>query len=298
MAYESEKMTMDVMERLVNGAYNEVTFKNALVCVLDWCNWYRCTHIHKDTKIGVNAEGVRIEKYTQVSKDDKYQLSQDRVVVEGKSYFLKNGKNYDRVIPRSTDDPYANGWYEYSNPSDYEHNWYEKIKTEYSYAEVSRSDVSYYDSPSNNGWYEKEDDLYFLSVDTHCTGEYYPVVSPAGGTSPRENDWYVKASNWTQENPVYEPTTDNNVVPGTEYFMCVYKKYYKQLSKKVNEFVKTTDTVVNPDKIYYVEKNVDHYVPENPSEWDYSDHYSRNIDITISGVENEITLQNKRPITL
>ena len=299
MDYEAEKMTLDTARRLLDDAYNEVTFKNALVCVLDWCNYQRCINIHKDTRIGLDEDGFRIEKYTQVKYKDKYKLTTDTTVDITKEYFAYDSttKKYIRVYGGSEVNPQANHWYEYVNPQ--EEGWYEKINVITEYVLVDKKNLSYYDMPFVNKWYEKVNNVYTLSEDMHATGQYILIDNPEHGMSPRDNNWYENQG--TMQSPDYVPSTDNNVIDGKSYYICVYKDYYKLIGREAKLYEHTTDTVVDPTKTYYVEKNVDHFYPDTPeekAEWDYSDHYSRHVDITVAGLENEITLQNKRPLSL
>ena len=301
MDYEPEKMTIDVMERMINCAYNDVTFRNALVCALDWCNHQRCTNIHKDTRIGVNRDGERIERYEQVDFHDKYQLTEDTEKDISKKYFEYDASKdkYYRVDGGSGTNPHALGWYEYINPSDIYHNWYEKIKTIIEYSKVPKDDVSYFDSPSVNKWYKKDEwDAYYPSTETHCRGIYSAIAEPDSSASPRENDWYEKTGSADPDVPEnYTPSGDNNVVSGKTYYICSYYSYYKQISRPTKGYDHTTDTVIQEGKAYYTQKDVYKYLPENPDDWDYSDHYEKHIDITVKGVDSEITLQNKRPVT-
>lgn len=343
MDYEPEKMTVEVMERLLNDAYNDVTFKNALVCVLDWCNYQHCANIHKDTRIGVDEDGNRIEKYTQVKNKDLYQLTADTTVDISKAYFSysTSDKKYHRVTPESGDNPQALGWYEYVNPQS--KSWYEKVKYVVEYSKVASSQMSYWDSPLVNNWYEKSGNLYYISQDRHCVGNYYVIQNPEVSASPRDNGWYEYTGGYRYESVVdpdpganpyeqgwyvntgtaadptyvrstdttvqegttyywqildYVPSTDVNVVEGHTYYICDYKDYYKQLARTAKLYEHTTDTVVDPEKTYYTEKNVDHWLPADPDAWDYTSRYERHVDITVSGVDTEITLKDRRPIPL
>lgn len=246
MSFEPEKMTVETMQRLLNDAYNGVTFKNALVCALDWCNWYRCTNIHKDVRIGVNANGYPINKY-------------------------------EKVKPQPGDNPHTN-------------RWYEKHDKTVTYSAIATSKLTYWDNPKSNKWYERvstDPDVYEESQDTYATGEYLEVT-PNTGDSPKALGWYVISGT------TYIPSTDNNVVGGRTYYMCAYKTYYKKTEKKETTYVRTMDETVVEGKKYYQQKNPEEY-RDLP---DYSSHYTRNIDITIPGVEDEITLNNKRPVTV
>ena len=299
MDYEAEKMTIDVAKRMLDDAYNEVTFKNALVCVLDWCNYQRCVNIHKDTKTAYDDDGYKIEKYTQVKYVDKYVLTTDTTVDITKAYFTydPSTKKFYRIYGGSGINPQAEGWYEYANPQTA--GWYEKVKWITEYSLVPKSQISYYDMPHLNEWYENINNVYVLSEDMHGTGNYYLISNPQAGENPRDNGWYVNQG--TQQSPDYVPTTDNNVDPNKAYYYCVYKDYYNKITKTAKLYEHTTDTVVDPDKTYYVEKGVDHYYPSTPEEiaaWDYSDHYERHVDITVAGLNEEVTLENKRPLSL
>lgn len=54
---------IEKMQDMVNKAYNEVTFKNALLQCLDAIHWHHCEYLHKDTDIHVNkTTGVRVYK--------------------------------------------------------------------------------------------------------------------------------------------------------------------------------------------------------------------------------------------
>ena len=342
MDYEPEKMTVEMMKRMIFDAYNDVTFKNALVCILDWCNYQHCVNIHKDTRIGVDQDGNRIEKYTQVKYNDLYQLTTDTTIDISKQYFSydSTNKKYDKVWGGSGVNPQEQGWYEYVNPQS--KSWYEKVKTMTEYSKVKDSQKSYWDSPFLNQWYVHNGLTYELTNDRHCVGTFVAISNPSAGVSPRDNNWYEyngfryesvvyydpsanpNAENWyvntgTEQSPVYTrttdttvqegttyylkvedyvPTTDNNVVDGKTYYICSYKDYYSQITRSVKLYEHTTDTVVIEGKTYYTEKGVDHWLPEDPDAWDYTKRYSRHIDITVPGVSNEITLQNRRPLPL
>lgn len=306
MDYEAEKMTTAVMERLLNCAYNDVTFKNALVCALDWCNQQRCANIHKDTRIAVDSNGERIDKYAQVDFHDKYVLTEDTTVDVSKKYFTydETKDKYYRVYGGSAINPQEEGWYEYINPSDIHHQWYEKLKNLTEYSQVSKDKISYWDSPSVNKWYKntgtEEHPVYELSTETHCRGSYTALVDPASNSNPRDNDWYEKTGSADPDVPDnYTPSNDIVVVTGKTYYSCSYYQYFMQISRSTKAYVHTADTIIQDDKAYYTETadGEIHWLPENPEEWDYTNHYERHVDISIKGIENEVTLQNKRPVT-
>lgn len=294
---EPEQMTIEMAERMINDAYNDVTFKNALVCVLDWLNWYHCTHVHKDTKIGVDENGYRIDDYKKVPEKNWYKLSEDTSVVANKDYFEEydhTKHKFRKVDAQMGDNPVSEGWYEYKNPNSIP--WFEKIKTDISYSEVAAKEVNYDSSPKWQGWYERDQltSEYYVSTDLHCTGTYVELTNPSPGLSPKDMGWYE----WDVTLETYLPSEDHNIQSGKTYYMCVYKTYYKQIQEKVNRYEITQDTVVNPSKTYFVQQNVDHYIPEDESEWDYSDHYQSFVSTDVPGVESEVTLQNKRPALL
>ena len=295
MNFEPEKMTVEVMESLLNCAYNDVTFKNALVCALDWCNYQHCVNIHKDTKIAVDDKGYRIEKYNKVTGSKLYKATADTAVVESKEYFKKKNDKYILVEhsdiipgnPITTTD--GKKLYEYENPS--EKNWYEKITSIYNYVEMPKKDYTYYTYPRDNGWYIYSEGQYYPTLDIHATGTYELIADVTPSDNPEQMGWYETAD----VSGGYLPTYDRIPETGKSYYQCLYIQYYKRVEEKVELYNPSSDTVVDPTKKYFKIKNVAEYLPEDEEEWDFSKRYERNIDITIPGLDDEITLQNKRP---
>lgn len=292
MKYEPEKMTVEVMESLLNCAYNDITFKNALVCALDWCNYQHCANIHKDTKIAVDSSGKRIEKYNAVG-NKIYIATTDSAIVVDKDYFRKKDNGKYVLVDHSDINESTNPittrsgkkLYEYNNPA--ANNWYELIKTVYRYVEIPKKDYTYYTYPRDNGWYYYSNGEYWPSLDIHATGTYQAVENVTPSDNPEEMGWYEP-----EDVPGgYLPTYDRFPEEGKTYYECLYTQYYKRVTETVNSYEPSSDTVVDPTKSYFYMKNVDTY--EELDDW--TDHYERNIDITIPGIENEITLQNKRP---
>lgn len=290
--YEPEKMTVGVMESLLNCAYNDVTFKNALVCALDWCNYMHCVNIHKDTKIAIDDEGYRIEHYNAVG-NKIYKATDDSSIVDDKDYFRKKDNGKYVLVEHSDIDETKNPiktksgkkLYEYENPS--AKGWYEKITSVYHYVEVPKKDYTYYTYPRDNGWYYYSNGEYWPSLDIHATGTYQAIADPTPSDNPEQMGWYEEAD----VSGGYLPTYDKTIVAGKTYYECLYTQYYKKVEESVLQYVVSSDTVVDPLKSYFYIKNMSEEV-EMP---DWSSHYDRNIDITVPGVEYEITLQNKRP---
>ena len=391
MSYQPEQMTIDVAKSLLNCAYNDITFKNALLCTLDWCNWHHCVYLHKDTEIPVDSDGKRISRYEVVSIDDHFETTEDQTIVSGKSYFEKVKKNkYTDVTltldPSTNPSEHYPALYEYVNPSEQDPPWFEHIRTDYNYTQIPSTELSYNDNPYMNGWYEKDEhDNYVKSREQHATGDFNAVVDPEPYRNPKELKWYElteynyqkvdtecyfnpkalglyertgtsghyvytlsedtfyygatktyyeydgtneeyvvfapspRSEGWYEYNvglsdyvmttdstidftkdyydflgDDYTPTYDTSPVSGKTYYICDFNDYYKQYEQNVDRYDITTDTIVNPTKIYYTAKN--------PADWrslpDYSDKYVRNISIDVPGIENEITLYQKRPTHL
>ena len=269
MAYEPEQMTVEAMKSLLDCAYNEVTFKNALVCALDWANWYHCTHIHKDVRIPVDDDGYRISKYTQVSVNSKYKHSTDTSVVSNKLYFKKIKSNkYEQIRPvgnenPSTEDPW---WYDLINPSDNEHSWYEKKKFDYEYNRIPPTDLNYYDNPYINKWYEQElSGDYVLSRDNHATGIFSPVVNVTIIDNPKENGWYELVNDSyqlvdisTYLNPKEMGLYEKTVQSGEDIYFLTEDMFY-DLNKTYYVWNGNTSTysayVINPHELEFYEYN-------------------------------------------
>lgn len=391
MSFEPEQMTVETMEKLMNCAYNDITFKNAILCALDWCNWHHCVYLHKDSKIPVDEDGYRVNKYQQAEKNAKahkgiYQKTNDRSVQEGKAYFRKNDSGkFVKVDPSEFPqpvDPWGLDWYEYVNPSDNDHLWYEKSNIQYEYTEISENTISYLNNPYESEWYEYVDNEYVRARDSVPQGtitqvqtihsydsprdlewleyrsETYQKVNVESYYNPAELGWYERhdggsdwvytltedtfydttktyyvhwlnpdsymefsvdpaSEDWYEYNTTsgqFEETYDHELtsnkdyyvlvedsytisydispVTGKAYYICDYVPYYKRIEQKVVTYTLTTDTVVDPSKKYYYVQN-DVVWKELP---DYSDHYVRNVDISVMGIENEVTLNYKRPV--
>lgn len=292
MSYEPEKMTVEVMRSLLNCAYNDITFKNALVCALDWCNYQHCANIHKDTRIAIDDDGYRIEKYNAVG-NKIYKATADSAIVDDKDYFRKKDNGKYVLVEHSdideTKNPIktrsGNKLYEYENPS--AQNWFEQITSIYTYVEVPKKDYTYYTYPRDNAWYEYSSGAYYPSLDIHATGTYQEIANVTPSDNPEQMGWYEEAD----VAGGYLPTYDKSPVSGKTYYECLYKQYYKRVEEAVLQYIATSDTIVDPLKSYFYTKHVSEYAEME----DWTDHYDRQIDITIPGIENEITLQNKRP---
>jgi hypothetical protein len=290
--YEAEKMTVEVMESMLNCAYNDITFKNALVCALDWCNYQHCANIHKDTKIAIDADGYRIDHFNSVG-NKIYIATLDNSIVDDKEYFRKKDNGKYVLVEHSdideTKKPIKTNsgkkLYEYNNPS--ANNWYEHVTSVYHYVEIPKKDYTYYTYPRDNGWYYYSNGQFWPTLDIHATGTYQVITNVTSSDNPEQMGWYEEAD----VSGGYLPTYDKTPVEGKTYYECLYIQYYKRVEESVSEYILSSDTIVDPTKSYFYTKDVVEY-KEMP---DWTDHYERRVDITIPGIENEITLQNKRP---
>ena len=260
-----EMMDVDGMETLLLRAYNGVTFRNALLCALDWCNWYHCVNIHKDTDLCIDPDtGKIVDAYTKVTK----------------TWLTKNGLDIDTVNPSNPGSGITPFRERFKNArgADVKIKKIKDYSKYHSYEEVQNPSGN----PKVNGWYEKSSnsDNYWLTIDTYVvsTKTYYRDI----GANPWHEHWYE--------------VNQNNVALLTEDTSVDQSKVYYEESASATKYAYfvTTDTHYDETKKYY------HYkanAAEMVSLPDYTSKYERNFDIdNIRVLKEEVTLENKRPV--
>ena len=154
--------------------------------------------------------------------------------------FIKTPESYDAIVPVGTENPSAEGWYEFDGSS-YVLSTDTSVPTDKTYYKQTPAS---YDSvtptgtedPSVEGWYELDGSNYVLSTDTTVTTgktyykytpESYDAIVPTGSEDPSAEGWYE--------------FDGSNYVLSTDTSIPVDKTYYKQTPAEVVNGVYWTD---------------------------------------------------------
>ena len=154
--------------------------------------------------------------------------------------FIKTPESYDAIVPTGSEDPSAEGWYEFDG-SNYVLSTDTSIPVDKTY--YKRTPASYdsvtptgTEDPSVEGWYELDGSNYVLSVDTTVTTgktyykytpESYDAIVPTGSEDPSAEGWYE--------------FDGSNYVLSTDTSIPVDKTYYKRTPAEVVNGVYWTD---------------------------------------------------------
>ena len=154
--------------------------------------------------------------------------------------FIKTPESYDAIVPTGSEDPSAEGWYEFDG-SNYVLSTDTSIpvdKTYYKHTPASYDAIvpTGSEDPSVEGWYELDGSNYVLSVDTvvttgktyyKYTPASYDAIVPTGSEDPSAEGWYE--------------FDGSNYVLSTDTSIPVDKTYYKHTPADVVNGIYWTD---------------------------------------------------------